>query len=265
MLVGGKRHALGGRFFEPTILTDVTPAMVVAREETFGPVAPLFRFHSEADAIRLANDTEFGLAAYFYGRDIGRIWRVAEALEYGIVGINTGIISTEVAPFGGMKESGIGREGSKYGIEEFLEIKYLVHRWDLTSAKDTKDTKALQRIVSTLSVSIVSMIRASLMIHWPVAQLPTAAKKGGSPEAAKIENPVAATPAVDFGGEARLSAAVRQVPRSRGQRRRQLAATGEVPSDLTDRSVGLRVNRRRSLRGHSRWHFRPTWKATRGA
>jgi succinate-semialdehyde dehydrogenase / glutarate-semialdehyde dehydrogenase len=125
VLVGGKRHALGGRFFEPTILTDVTPAMVVAREETFGPVAPLFRFKDEGEAIALANDTEFGLAAYFYGRDIGRIWRVAEALEYGIVGINTGLISTEVAPFGGMKESGLGREGSKYGIEEFLEIKYL--------------------------------------------------------------------------------------------------------------------------------------------
>ena len=125
VLIGGKRHALGGRFFEPTILTNVTPAMAVAREETFGPVAPLFRFRSEADAIQLANDTEFGLAAYFYGRDIGRIWRVAEALEYGIIGINTGIISTEVAPFGGVKESGIGREGSKYGLEEFLEIKYL--------------------------------------------------------------------------------------------------------------------------------------------
>jgi succinate-semialdehyde dehydrogenase / glutarate-semialdehyde dehydrogenase len=125
VVLGGRRHALGGRFFEPTILTDVTPAMMVAREETFGPVAPLFRFESEADAIRLANDTEFGLAAYFYGRDIGRIWRVAEALEYGIIGINTGIISTEVAPFGGVKESGIGREGSKYGLEEFLEIKYL--------------------------------------------------------------------------------------------------------------------------------------------
>jgi succinate-semialdehyde dehydrogenase/glutarate-semialdehyde dehydrogenase len=124
-LVGGKRHALGGRFFEPTILVDVTPEMAIAREETFGPVAPLFRFSSEADAVALANDTEFGLAAYFYGRDIGRIWRVAEALEYGIVGINTGIISTEVAPFGGVKESGLGREGSKYGLEEFLEIKYL--------------------------------------------------------------------------------------------------------------------------------------------
>jgi succinate-semialdehyde dehydrogenase/glutarate-semialdehyde dehydrogenase len=125
VLVGGRRHALGGRFFEPTILVDVTPAMAVAREETFGPVAPLFRFTTEHEAVALANDTEFGLAAYFYGRDIGRIWRVAEALEYGIVGINTGIISTETAPFGGVKESGLGREGSKYGLEEFLEIKYL--------------------------------------------------------------------------------------------------------------------------------------------
>jgi len=125
VLVGGKRHALGGRFFEPTILTGVTPAMTIAGEETFGPVAPLFAFATEADAIAMANDTEFGLAAYFYGRDIGRVWRVAEALEYGIVGVNTGIISTEVAPFGGVKESGIGREGSKYGLEEFLEIKYL--------------------------------------------------------------------------------------------------------------------------------------------
>ena len=125
VLVGGNRHQLGGRFFEPTVLTDVTPAMLVAREETFGPVAPLFRFKTDAEAIALANDTEFGLAAYFYGRDIGRIWRVADALEYGIVGINTGIISTEVAPFGGMKQSGIGREGSKYGMEEFLEVKYL--------------------------------------------------------------------------------------------------------------------------------------------
>jgi succinate-semialdehyde dehydrogenase / glutarate-semialdehyde dehydrogenase len=125
VLVGGHRHALGGRFFEPTILTGATPAMALAREETFGPVAPIFRFSTEAEAIALANDTEFGLAAYFYGRDVGRIWRVAEALEYGIVGINTGLISTEVAPFGGVKESGIGREGSKYGLEEFLEIKYL--------------------------------------------------------------------------------------------------------------------------------------------
>jgi len=125
VLVGGRRHSLGGRFFEPTILTGVTPAMAIASEETFGPVAPLFRFKTEVDAIALANDTQFGLAAYFYGRDIGRVWRVAEALEYGIVGINTGLISTEVAPFGGVKESGLGREGSKYGIEEFIEIKYL--------------------------------------------------------------------------------------------------------------------------------------------
>lgn len=122
---GGARHALGGRFYEPTVLVDATRDMVVAREETFGPVAPLFRFKTEAEAIALANDTEFGLAAYFYGRDLARVWRVAEALEYGIVGINTGIISTEVAPFGGVKESGLGREGSKYGLEEFLEIKYV--------------------------------------------------------------------------------------------------------------------------------------------
>jgi len=125
VIAGGQRHALGGRFFEPTILVNATTQMAVAREETFGPVAPLFRFKTEAEAIALANDTEFGLAAYFYGRDLARVWRVAEALEYGIVGINTGIISTEVAPFGGVKESGLGREGSKYGIEEFLEIKYL--------------------------------------------------------------------------------------------------------------------------------------------
>ena len=125
ILVGGHRHARGGRFFEPTVLTGATPQMLLAKEETFGPVAPLFRFQTDADAIALANDTEFGLAAYFYGRDIGRVWRVAEALEYGIVGINTGLISTEVAPFGGVKESGLGREGSKYGIEEYLEIKYL--------------------------------------------------------------------------------------------------------------------------------------------
>ena len=125
LVVGGHRHALGGRFFEPTVLTEVTPGMAIAREETFGPVAPLFRFTSDDEAIRLANDTEFGLAAYFYGRDVARVWRAAEGLEYGIVGINTGLISTEVAPFGGMKESGVGREGSKYGIEEYLEIKYL--------------------------------------------------------------------------------------------------------------------------------------------
>ena len=125
VVVGGRRAAQGGRFFEPTVLADVTPDMVITHEETFGPVAPLYHFKTEAEAIKMANDTEFGLAAYFYSRDIGRVWRVAEALEYGIVGINEGIISTEIAPFGGMKESGIGREGSKYGIEEYLEIKYL--------------------------------------------------------------------------------------------------------------------------------------------
>ena len=125
VLAGGQKHALGGRFFEPTILTDVTQQMAVAHEETFGPVAPLFRFKTEAEAVALSNATEFGLAAYFYGRDIARVWRVAEALEYGIVGINTGIISTETAPFGGMKESGLGREGSKYGMDEYVEIKYL--------------------------------------------------------------------------------------------------------------------------------------------
>jgi succinate-semialdehyde dehydrogenase/glutarate-semialdehyde dehydrogenase len=125
VVLGGKRHALGGTFFEPTILTDVTPDMLLAREETFGPVAPLFKFKSEADAIAMANDTEFGLAAYFYTRDLARSWRVSEAIEYGIVGLNTGIISTEVAPFGGIKESGIGREGSKYGILDYTEIKYV--------------------------------------------------------------------------------------------------------------------------------------------
>jgi succinate-semialdehyde dehydrogenase/glutarate-semialdehyde dehydrogenase len=125
VMTGGKRHTLGGTFFEPTVLANVNPQMAVAREETFGPLAPVFRFKDEKDAVRLANDTEFGLAAYFYSRDIGRIWRVAEGVEYGIVGINTGIISTEVAPFGGMKESGLGREGSKYGIDDFVEIKYL--------------------------------------------------------------------------------------------------------------------------------------------
>jgi len=122
---GGKRHALGGTFFQPTILTNVTPDMKVAREETFGPVAPLFRFETEAEAVRMANDTEFGLAAYFYTRDLARSWRVSEALEYGIVGLNTGIISTEVAPFGGVKESGTGREGSKYGILDYTELKYV--------------------------------------------------------------------------------------------------------------------------------------------
>jgi succinate-semialdehyde dehydrogenase/glutarate-semialdehyde dehydrogenase len=123
--LGGKRHALGGTFFEPTILTGVTPEMLIAREETFGPIAPLFKFHSEAEAIAMANDTEFGLAAYLYTRDLARSWRVSEAIEYGIVGLNTGIISTEVAPFGGVKESGTGREGSKYGIFDYTELKYI--------------------------------------------------------------------------------------------------------------------------------------------
>ncbi|MGE5503228.1 MAG: NAD-dependent succinate-semialdehyde dehydrogenase [Actinomycetota bacterium] len=125
VIMGGRRHALGGTFFEPTILADVTDDMLCTREETFGPVAPIVRFRTEDEAVRIANDTQYGLAAYFFSRDVGRVWRVADALEYGIVGINEGIISTEVAPFGGMKESGIGREGSKYGIEEFLEVKYL--------------------------------------------------------------------------------------------------------------------------------------------
>jgi succinate-semialdehyde dehydrogenase/glutarate-semialdehyde dehydrogenase len=125
VVLGGKRHALGGSFFEPTILTGVTTEMAVAREEIFGPLAPLFRFSTEAEAIRMANDTEFGLAAYFYSRDVGRIFRVMEALEYGMVGANEGLISNEVVPFGGIKESGIGREGSKYGIEDFLELKYV--------------------------------------------------------------------------------------------------------------------------------------------
>jgi succinate-semialdehyde dehydrogenase/glutarate-semialdehyde dehydrogenase len=122
--LGGKRHALGGTFFEPTIITHVTPKMLVAREETFGPVAPIFSFKDEKQAIQMANDTEFGLASYFYTRDIGRAWRVAERLEYGIVGLNSGLISTEVAPFGGVKESGIGREGSRYGILDYTELKY---------------------------------------------------------------------------------------------------------------------------------------------
>ena len=125
VLAGGRRHALGGTFFEPTVLADVTADMACAREETFGPVAPLFRFEKEADAVAMANATEFGLASYFYSRDVSRCFRVAEALEYGMVGINTGIISTEVAPFGGIKQSGHGREGSRYGMEEFLEVKYL--------------------------------------------------------------------------------------------------------------------------------------------
>ena len=123
--VGGKPHKLGGLFFEPTVLTNVDTSMKVTREETFGPVAPLFRFKTEEEAIAMANDTEFGLAAYFYARDLGRVWRVGEGIESGMVGVNTGIISNEVAPFGGVKQSGIGREGSKYGIDEYLEIKYL--------------------------------------------------------------------------------------------------------------------------------------------
>ena len=125
VLIGGKRHALGHTFFEPTVIADVTPAMCVAKEETFGPLAPLFRFKTDAEAIAMANDTEFGLASYFYSRDIGRIWRVAEALEAGMVGINTGLISNEVAPFGGVKQSGLGREGSKYGMDDYLVVKYL--------------------------------------------------------------------------------------------------------------------------------------------
>ncbi|KVT90683.1 NAD-dependent succinate-semialdehyde dehydrogenase [Burkholderia ubonensis] len=125
VVTGGKRHALGHGFFEPTVLTGVTPAMKVAKEETFGPLAPLFKFGSDEEVIRLANDTEFGLAAYFYSRDIGRVWKVAEALEYGMVGVNTGLISNEVAPFGGVKQSGLGREGSHYGIDDYVVIKYL--------------------------------------------------------------------------------------------------------------------------------------------
>jgi succinate-semialdehyde dehydrogenase / glutarate-semialdehyde dehydrogenase len=123
--LGGKRHALGGSFFEPTILTGVTSDMLVTNEETFGPLAPLFKFETEEEVIHAANDTIFGLASYFYARDIGRITRVQEALEYGIVGVNTGIISTEVAPFGGVKQSGLGREGSHHGIEDYLEMKYI--------------------------------------------------------------------------------------------------------------------------------------------
>jgi succinate-semialdehyde dehydrogenase/glutarate-semialdehyde dehydrogenase len=125
IVTGGKRHARGGTFFEPTVLADAKSTMKMTREETFGPVAPLYRFTTEDELIRLANDTEYGLASYFYSRDVGRIWRVAEALEYGIVGINIGLVSNEMSPFGGIKESGIGRESSKYGIEEYLEVKYL--------------------------------------------------------------------------------------------------------------------------------------------
>ena len=127
IVVGGDRHAMGGTFFQPTLLVDVTPTMEVTREETFGPLAPIYRFKTDEEGIKLANDTEFGLAAYFYARDVNRIWKVAEELESGIVGINTGLISTEVAPFGGVKESGIGREGSHYGLDDYLEIKYLCY------------------------------------------------------------------------------------------------------------------------------------------
>ena len=125
LVTGGARHDLGGTFFQPTVLAGVTTDMRVAREETFGPVAPLFRFQSEEEAVAMANDTEYGLAAYFYSRDLGRVWRVSEGLEYGIVGVNAGIVSTAVAPFGGFKQSGLGREGSRYGIDEYLEVKYV--------------------------------------------------------------------------------------------------------------------------------------------
>ena len=125
LMTGGKPHKLGGTFYEPTVLADAKPDMKIFREETFGPVAPLFRFKTEEEAIKLANDTEFGLAAYFYTKDMGRVFRVSEALDYGLVGVNEGVISTEVAPFGGVKQSGLGREGSKYGIEDYLEIKYV--------------------------------------------------------------------------------------------------------------------------------------------
>jgi len=125
LVAGGHPHKLGHTFFEPTLIADATQDMLVAKEETFGPLAPVIRFKTDADAIRMANDTEFGLAAYFYARDLKRVWRVAEAIEAGIIGINTGLISTAVAPFGGVKQSGLGREGSKYGIDDYLEIKYL--------------------------------------------------------------------------------------------------------------------------------------------
>jgi len=125
VLAGGQPHALGGSFFEPTVLGDVTSEMLVARDETFGPLAPIFRFDTEAEAIAMANDTEFGLASYLYTRDLGRAWRVSEALEYGMVGVNEGLISTEVAPFGGIKQSGLGREGSHYGIDDYIEQKYM--------------------------------------------------------------------------------------------------------------------------------------------
>jgi succinate-semialdehyde dehydrogenase/glutarate-semialdehyde dehydrogenase len=126
IVTGGKRHALGGSFFEPTVLANVRPDALVAHEETFGPLAPVFRFKDEAEVIALCNNSPFGLASYFYSRDLGRVWRVAEALESGMVGVNTGLITTEVAPFGGVKESGLGREGSHHGMEEYVEIKYVM-------------------------------------------------------------------------------------------------------------------------------------------
>jgi succinate-semialdehyde dehydrogenase/glutarate-semialdehyde dehydrogenase len=126
LVIGGKRHPLGRTFFEPTVLAEVTTKMLVTREETFGPLAPVYRFSSEEDVIEMANASPFGLASYFYSSDLGRVFRVAEALEYGMVGVNTGLITTEAAPFGGVKESGLGREGSHHGIEEFLELKYML-------------------------------------------------------------------------------------------------------------------------------------------
>jgi len=125
LVCGGKEHALGGNFFEPTILANVSNFAQVAKEETFGPLAPIFKFNDDAEVINLANDTEFGLASYFYAKNLSRVFKVAEALEYGMVGVNTGLISTELAPFGGVKASGLGREGSKYGAEDYLELKYI--------------------------------------------------------------------------------------------------------------------------------------------
>ncbi|MGB7655319.1 MAG: aldehyde dehydrogenase family protein, partial [Novosphingobium sp.] len=125
LMTGGKRHALGGTYFEPTVLSGVTQEMLVASEETFGPLAPVIRFETEEQAIAMANDSEFGLAAYFYARDLSRVWRVAEAIESGMVCVNSGILSTEIAPFGGVKQSGLGREGSRYGIDEYVEMKYI--------------------------------------------------------------------------------------------------------------------------------------------
>ena len=192
--------------------------MAVAREETFGPVAPLFRFKTEDEAIALANDTEFGLAAYFYGRDIGRVWRVAEALEYGIVGINTGIISTEVAPFGGVKESGLGREGSKYG-----------HR----RVPRNQISLPGRHLKIWLALVVVALL-----------QSPAAPKKGGNPEAAKVKSPVVA--GIDRGGQARLHAHVQPLSWRGRQGRRQRGERAGPGSDR--REVGLRRQRRRDLR-----------------